>query len=74
LLTSGTVLINECVALAYYNLLIPYEIMVWISVFNIIAFVYTVIVVTRSSLNYHNNEGKRLVANEKEKMSAHAAA
>ncbi len=74
LLTSGTVLINECVALAYYNLLIPYEIMAWISVFNIIAFVYTVIVVTRSSLNYHNNEGKRLVANEKEKMSAHAAA
>lgn len=68
ILTSGTVLLNECVALNFYGLWIPYEIMAVLSVFNLAAFFYTAAVVTQNALIHYKN--RKLIANEKHEQSA----
>jgi len=70
LMTSATVLINQCVAFAFYDKLIPYEIMAWLSAFNMAAFIYMAAVITKNSAQYHKNtKSIRLVANEKQESS-----
>ena len=66
LLIFGTVLINQCVALAYYERLIPYEIMAWLSAFNIAAFIYATVMITKSAVQYRRNNTIRLMENEKQ--------
>ena len=57
-MTSGTVLLNQCVAFAYYNQLIPQGIMMWVSVFNMVAFVYSAAVITKNATDHYKKENK----------------
>jgi Gpi18-like mannosyltransferase len=68
MLNSGAVLINQCVAFAYYNQWIPYDLMAWVSVLNLVSFIYAAVVITKNASYYHKN--KRLVANEEQKNPA----
>ncbi len=64
ILASGTVLINECVALSFYGQWIPYGIMASVSVFNLFAFFYTAVVITQNAFMHYKN--RKLIVNEQD--------
>ena len=67
LLTSASLLANQCVALEYYAQWIPNPIMVAVSALNLVAFAYSAIVITKIALEHHKNIKKGWLHMKQEK-------
>lgn len=63
-LTSASLLVNQCVALEYYEQWIPYPIMAAASTVNLVAFAYSATVITKIALEHHKLMKKGKVAYE----------